>query len=322
METFATAEKSHKGDCCLYKVYARKGSAAMFIRIGYEIVIDCQVETVLILALSQHSSFNGQVVGQSEVQTNPGLPMETFTDNFGNRLTRLRAPVGQLNIWSDCIVEVDGQPDVVDWNAPQLDVAELPPETLQFLTASRYCDSDMLAPEALHLFGATPPGWARVQAICNHVHNHLTFGYGFGRPTKTAGDAQREKTGVCRDFAHLAIALCRAMNIPARYASGYLGDIGVPYGGPGDFCAWFEVYLGDRWYTFDARYNTPRIGRVLMVHGRDAADCAMITSFGTYELKSFRVWTDEVPGKPSDTALLEMLKFRPGTEVVTPPSAG
>ena len=289
----------------------------MYIRIGYEIVIDSKQDTVLILALSPHSSFDGRIIGSAAVQVDRGVPLETFLDGFGNRLTRLKAPAGRLTIWSDCIVEDDGKPDAFDWNAQQHDVADLPVGTLQFLTASRYCDSDILAPEALRLFGATPPGWARVQAICNHVHNHLTFGYGFGRPTKTAGDAQREKTGVCRDFAHLAIAMCRAMNIPARYASGYLGDIGVPYSGPGDFCAWFEAYLGGRWYTFDARYNVPRIGRVLMVRGRDAADGAMITSFGAYDLKAFRVWTDQVPGAPTDNTLQEMLKTRPESEALT-----
>lgn len=289
----------------------------MFIRVGYEIVIESKAETVLILALSPHSSIDGRIIGAPGVQTEPELPLEEFLDSFGNRLTRLRAPVGRLKLWSDCIVEVDGKPDEFNWNAQQEDVGDLPPETLQFLTASRYCDSDALAPEALRLFGDTPPGWARVQAICNHVHNQLTFGYGFGRPTKTASEAQREKTGVCRDFAHLSIAMCRAMNIPARYASGYLGDVGVPYSGPGDFCAWFEAWLGGRWYTFDARYNTPRIGRVLMVRGRDAADGAMITSFGAYDLKEFRVWTDEVPGTPSDAAMNDMLKTRPKTEALT-----
>ena len=289
----------------------------MFIRIGYEIVIESKADTVLILALSPHSSFEGRVIGSFDVQAEPDLKLETFLDSFGNRLTRLKAPAGPLKLWSDCIVEVDGKPDVFNWNAQQHDIIDLPPVALQFLTASRYCDSDILAPEALELFGKTDPGWARVQAICNHVHNHLTFGYGFGRSTKTAGDAQREKTGVCRDFAHLAIALCRAMNIPARYASGYLGDVGVPYSGPGDFCAWFEVYLGGRWYTFDARYNVPRIGRVLMVRGRDAADGAMITSFGAYDLKSFWVWTDEVKGARGSDAMREMLKTRPNTKPLT-----
>ena len=289
----------------------------MYIRIGHEIVIDSKPDTVLILALSPHSSVDDRIIGSASVQLDRDVPLETFLDSFGNRLTRLRVPEGRLKIWSDCIVSDDGKPDPYDWNSQQHDVANLPVETLQFLTASRYCDSDILAPEALRLFGATPPGWARVQAICNHVHNHLTFGYGFGRSTKTASDAQREKTGVCRDYAHLAIAFCRAMNIPARYASGYLGDIGVPYSGPGDFCAWFEAYLGGRWYTFDARYNEPRIGRVLMVRGRDAADGAMITSFGAYDLKEFRVWTDEVRGNPSHETLREMLGSLPESEALT-----
>ncbi len=289
----------------------------MFIRIGFEIVIDSKADTLLILALSPHTCINGRIIGSPQVQADPPLPLETFSDSFGNRLTRLRASAGCLTLWSDCMVEVDGKPDVFDWNAQQHDIGDLPPETLQFLTASRYCDSDTLAPEALRLFGEAPMGWARVQAICNHVHNHLTFGYGFGRPSKTASDAQREKTGVCRDFAHLAIAFCRAMNIPARYCSGYLGDIGVPYSGPGDFCAWFEAYLGGSWFTFDARYNTPRIGRVLMVRGRDAADGAMITSYGAYDMKAFKVWTDEVPGEPDNATMHDMLRCRPNAAALT-----
>lgn len=289
----------------------------MFIRVGHEIDIECKTDTVLILALSPHPTLRGRIFGPTTVQAEPDLPLEGFVDTFGNRLTRLRATPGRLRLWSDNIVEIDGKPDTFNWDAQQHDVGDLPPETLRFLTASRYCDSDVLAPVALELFGSTKPGWARVQAICNHVHNHLTFGYGFGRATKTASDAQREKTGVCRDFAHLAIAFCRAMNIPARYASGYLGDVGVPYSGPGDFCAWFEAYLGGCWYTFDARYNTPRIGRVLMVRGRDAADGAMITSFGTYNLKAFRVWTDEVPSTLTDDELTDLLTTRPETEALT-----
>lgn len=282
----------------------------MFIRIGYEIKIDSYADTVLILALSTHSGFDGRMIGTDDARTEPDLPQECFVDSFGNHLTRLRAPAGRLTLWSDCIVEVDGKPDRIDRTARQHDVGDLPAQTLQFLTASRYCDSDILAPDAFRLFGATEPGWARVQAICDHVHNEISFGYGYGRPTKTASDAHREKTGVCRDFAHLAIAYCRAMNIPARYVSGYLGDIGVAYAGPGDFCAWFEAYLGDRWYTFDARYNTPRIGRVVMVRGRDAADCAMITSFGSYALKGFRVWTDEVPQATHLSGVENDLKIR------------
>lgn len=269
----------------------------MDIRVGFEMVLRTRAPTPLVLALSPHTSFSGRIVGPDTIRSEPQTPHETFIDPFGNRRTRLVAPVGVLRLWSDDIVEVDGKPDVFDWDARQVDPSALPVDTLPFLTASRYCESDALSAQAWALFGATPPGWARVQAICNFVHNHLSFGYQFGRPTKTAGDAMRERTGVCRDFAHLAVALCRSMNVPARYAAGYLGDIGVPHSGPGDFCAWFEAWLGDRWYTFDARYNTPRIGRVLMVRGRDAADAAMVTSFGDYDLELLRVWSDEVaPG--------------------------
>lgn len=289
----------------------------MFNRIGYEIVIESEAGAVLVLALCPHSSLGGRMIGSPAVHTDRELTLEPFLDTFGNRLTRLRAPAGRLTLWSDCFIEVERTPDPFDWYAQQHDVGDLPADALQFLTPSRYCDSDLLAREAMELFGVTPPGWARVQAICNHAHNHLTFGYGFGRSTKTASDAQREKTGVCRDYAHLAIALCRAMNIPARYASGYLGDVDVPYSGPGDFCAWFEAYLGGRWYTFDARYNTPRIGRVLMVRGRDAADGAMITSFGSYDMKAFKVWTDEAPQGASEAAMRDMLKTRPETEALT-----
>lgn len=289
----------------------------MFIRIGFEITIECSDKTPLILALLPHSSYDGRVIGSDKIRTEPPVPLEEYIDSFENRRTRLVAPAGQLTLWSDCIVEDHGQPDPYNWNARQHEVEALPTETLNYLMASRYCETDELVEQAWALFGETPTGWARVQAICNWVHNRLTFGYHFGRPSKTAVDAMREQTGVCRDFAHLSIALCRAMNIPARYASGYLGDIGVPDSGPGDFCAWCETFLEDRWYTFDARYNTPRIGRVLMVHGRDAADVAMITSFGDYDMKFFRVWTDEITGTNSDRDRLALLQTRPDAPALT-----
>ncbi|KZD09415.1 transglutaminase-like domain-containing protein [Oceanibaculum pacificum] len=289
----------------------------MFIRVGFEIIVECPVEVPLVLALLPHSSYPGRVIGEARLHADPAIALEMFTDGFGNRLTRAVAPVGRLKLWSDCIVENDGQPDVFNWDAGQHPIAELPTETLAFLTASRYCETDELVAQAWALFGDTPPGWARVQAICNWVHNHLTFGYHYGRPTKTAVDAMRERTGVCRDFAQLSVALCRAMNIPARYASGYLGDIGVPPSGPGDFCAWFEAFLEGRWYTFDARYNTPRIGRVLMVRGRDAADGAMITSFGRYDMKLFRVWCDQITEPLSDQAMLALLQTRPDAPALT-----
>jgi transglutaminase-like putative cysteine protease len=293
----------------------------MHIRFGFEIALDSPKPTHLILALSPHPAVTGRISG-SAIRAEPDVTLMEFIDPFGNRRTRLTAPPGPLRLWSDYIIEDDGTPDVFNWNARQHEVADLPPEALQFLTASRYSDSEALIGTAWDLFGRTPPGWARVQAICNFVHNHLTFGYKFGRPTKTASEAFREGTGVCRDFAHLAIAFCRAMNIPARYASGYLGDIGVPPSGPGDFCAWFEAYLEGRWYTFDARYNTPRIGRVLMVRGRDAADGAMITSFGGYDLKLFRVWTDEVAAELADELTLGLPGELPDVPALTLASAG
>ncbi|NND20905.1 MAG: transglutaminase family protein, partial [Silicimonas sp.] len=237
------------------------------------------------------------------------------------RFTRILAPTGSTKLWSDCVVELDGDPDPQAPSAEQHAIAELPNDVLTFLMASRYCDSDNLVKDAWDLFGQSPEGWLRVEAITQFVHDHVTFGYQFGRANKTASEVFREKTGVCRDFAHLSIALCRAMNIPARYASGYLGDIGVPYSGAGDFCAWFEVYLGGRWYTFDARYNTPRAGRILMVRGADAADVAMITSFGNHQLEYFRVWTDELEDGLDDAVILEMLQTRPGGEALVFPSS-
>lgn len=267
----------------------------MHIRFGYEIVIGCPNPVVMFLALSTHPEGEPPIAGQNWVQVEPFVPSHYFVDQFANRITKIIVPTGETRLWLDCVAEVDGLPDPVVPDAWQAQVADLPFETLQFLLPSRYCDSDKLYDEAWARFGAGPEGWGRVQAICDFVHNHLTFGYQFGRSTKTASECFIEKTGVCRDFAHLAISLCRAMNIPARYASGYIGDTGIaPAGAPGDFCAWFEAYLGGRWYTFDARYNTPRTGRIVMVRGNDASNVAMITSFGEYQLTLFRVWTEQI----------------------------
>jgi transglutaminase-like putative cysteine protease len=273
----------------------------MRIRIGFDITIECKDDTPLLLALSPRPEEDHRVVGSCEIQSFPQRPMQTFFDEYGNRRTRLVAGAGKLRLRSDCVVEDSGLPDAVDWSAEQHPVEALPVETLGFLSASRYCEVDMLTEKAWELFGKTPAGWPRIQAIGNFVQNHITFGYEFAHPSKTAAGVLTEGRGVCRDFAHLFVTFCRAMNIPARYASGYLSDIGVPVTGPGDFCAWCEVFLGGRWHTFDARFNTPRIGRVLMVRGRDAADVAMVTAFGDYTLTGFEVWTDEVAatGSPS-----------------------
>jgi transglutaminase-like putative cysteine protease len=221
--------------------------------------------------------------------------LQEFSDAFGNRCGRLVAPPGKLRLWNDTVVEDTGAPDVVRPDARQHPVEELPPEVLPYLLGSRYCEVDRLSDAAWELFGQTPLGWARVQAVCDWVHTQVRFGYQFARPTKTAFEVYTERQGVCRDFTHLAVTFCRCLNIPARYATGYLGDIGVPAAPfPMDFSAWFEVYLDGQWFTFDARHNVPRIGRVLMARGRDAVDVALTTSFGPANLEKFTVWTDEV----------------------------
>jgi transglutaminase-like putative cysteine protease len=270
----------------------RKG---MQIRVGYELKYACPQETPMILTLNIHSSRTSDIVVPDPVCTRPSSPLTGYLDSFGNWCTRILAPRGELCIFTDARVNDTGLPDTVAPGAPQTQVNALPEETIQFLLGSRYCETDLLSPIAWKLFAHTPMGWERVQAICDFVHNHIQFGYGFARPTKTAWEVYQERAGVCRDFAHLAIAFCRCVNIPARYCTGYLGDIGVPASdAPMDFSGWFEAFLDGRWYTFDARHNTPRIGRVLIARGRDASDVAISTAFGPSLLKSFKVWTDEI----------------------------
>jgi len=223
------------------------------------------------------------------------VTVSTFRDGFGNWCSRIVAPSGQIRIKSTGLVRDTGLLDVVVPYAQQHAAQDLPEETLLFLRGSRYCETDLLSPVAWQLFGQSQRGWPLVQTICDYVHNHITFDYQRARPTRTAWEAYNERSGVCRDFAHLAIAFCRCMNIPARYCTGYLGDTGTlpPYGVP-DFAAWMEVYLGGAWYIFDPRNNVPRIGRVLIARGRDAADVAIATTFGPNTLESFKIWTDEV----------------------------
>jgi transglutaminase-like putative cysteine protease len=228
------------------------------------------------------------------LRTEPELEIDRYADSFGNTCSRFVAPVGELRLHNSFVIYDNGLPDAVNWEARQAPVQALPHDVLRFLLASRYCESDLLANTAFQLFGNTTPGWPRVQAICDWVHQHITFGYNFASPTKTAMQVLADSHGVCRDFQHLAIAFCRCMNIPARYATGYLGDIGVPANLPMDFSAWFEVYLDGQWWTFDARNNTPRIGRVLMAVGRDAADVAITTTFGQAILTQFTIVSDEI----------------------------
>jgi transglutaminase-like putative cysteine protease len=267
----------------------------MKIRIGYDIVYECTQPTPMILMLDIHYSRMNDVVVPAHLMTDPRVPVVAYRDGFGNWCSRIVAPRGDIRIFADGVVRDSGQVDDVAVEAQQIALQDLPEETLVFLLGSRYCETDRLSVEAWRLFEHTPPGWARVQAICDFVHQRIRFGYQFARPTKTAWETYNERAGVCRDYAHLAITFCRCMNIPARYCTGYLGDIGItPVPGPMDFSGWFDVYLGGRWYSFDARNNVPRIGRVLMARGRDAADVAMVTSFGPSILKSFQVRTDEV----------------------------
>jgi transglutaminase-like putative cysteine protease len=268
----------------------------MLIRIGYDIIFNVPAYTPMNLLLFVHPSRQCKLRDPEILNIEPYVPMQKFIDAFGNTCGRIVAPPGQVRFIRDGLVEDDGLPDPVDYTVQQHSIEDLPPETLQFLLPSRYCEVDLLTNTAGNLFNNTPPAWQRVQAILDWVHNHLTFGYQFARNTRTANEAYLERVGVCRDFTHLAITFLRAMNIPARYATGYLGDIGVPFSpSPMDFSAWLEVYMGGRWWTVDARHNARRIGRVLMARGRDAADAALTTAFGSTSLQQFFVRTDEVP---------------------------
>jgi transglutaminase-like putative cysteine protease len=270
------------------------------IRVGYELIYDSPQPTPMILTLSVHYTRVSDLVVPDHLVTHPSVPITAYRDAFGNWCSRIVAPAGEIRLTADAILNDSGQPDAVVPGARQHPVQELPEETLVFLLGSRYCETDLLSETAWNLFEGSPPGWDRVQAICDFVHQRIRFGYEHARATKTAWEAFHERAGVCRDFTHLAVALCRCMNIPARYCTGYLSDIGMPppYA-PMDFAAWLEVYLDGGWHTFDPRNNTPRIGRVLIARGRDAADVSLSNIFGPSTLKGFRVWTDEVQRAPS-----------------------
>ncbi|MFZ0846646.1 MAG: transglutaminase family protein [Pseudolabrys sp.] len=267
----------------------------MLIKIGYDISYTAAAPTPMVVMLSVHPSRVADLVEPENIVCDPPTPLHYYHDSFGNWCGRLVIPPGKLTLSNRATVRDSGLPDVVMPDAQQIPVENLPDDIILFLLASRYCEIDRMMDLAWSLFKDTPMGWGRVQAICDYVHNHLTFGYQFAAPTKSAHDVHAERRGVCRDFAHLAVTLCRCMNIPARYCTGYLGDIGVPpEDSPMDFSAWFEVYLSGRWFTFDARHNTPRIGRILMGRGRDAADVPLSTGFGYTELSGFKIYTDEV----------------------------
>ena len=268
----------------------------MQFRVGYELVYDFPQPTPIILVVNVHESRVSDLVVSDRPTSEPLLPITSYRDGFGNQCHRLLAPPGRLRLTADAIINDSGQPDSHVENAVQDTVENLPEETLVFLLGSRYCETDLLSDTAWQLFSGTAPGYSRVQAICDFVHNHIYFNYQNARANRTATGAFNERTGVCRDYAHLAIAFCRCMNIPARYCTGYLSDVGTPppYA-VGDFAAWFEAWIGGRWQMFDPRNNVPRIGRILMARGRDASDVAIATTFGPNTLVRFRVWTDEIP---------------------------
>lgn len=267
----------------------------MQIRLGYELVYACPQRTPMILTLNVHFSRVSDLVMPDHIVTQPAVPISAYRDGFGNWCSRLVAPPGEIRISTDAVIEDTGLPDPTEPQAVQHAVEDLPNETLVYLQGSRYCETDRLSETAWSLFEKIPPGWPRVQGICDFVHRHIGFGYQHARATKTALEAYNERTGVCRDYTHLAIAFCRCMNIPARYCTGYLGDIGVaPSAEPMDFSAWFEAYLGGRWHVFDPRNHVPRVGRVLIAQGRDAADVPLSNAFGPNTLKGFKVWTEEV----------------------------
>ena len=267
----------------------------MLIRLGYDIRFEVGQQVPIVTLLSVHPSRRHDLQEPDRLIVEPGVDRVEYTDSFGNICTRLIAPAGTLRLTNSTVIEDSGLPDPVNPDAREVPVEQLPTETLRFLMASRFCEVDLLSPLAVELFGGLPRGWSRVKAICDWVHSKVTFSYPHARPTRTALDVFTERVGVCRDFQHLAITLCRCLNIPARYATGYLGDIGVPPApSPMDFSAWFEVFLEDRWWTFDARHNEPRIGRILIATGLDATDVAISTSFGSAKLSHFEVVTDEI----------------------------
>jgi transglutaminase-like putative cysteine protease len=271
------------------------GIAAMQIQVGYELVYDCPQPTPMVLMLNIHHARAADIIVADRMIAEPLIPMTSHRDGFGNWCTRIVAPTGRLRLSTTALLHDTGQPERLVPSEYQHPVEDLPEESLVFLLGSRYCETDRLTVAAWDLFGRTPTGTQRIQAICDYVHRHITFNYQDARSTRTAWEAFQERKGVCRDYAHLAIAFCRCMNIPARYCTGYLGDMGTPPPhGPMDFAAWFEAYIGGCWQTFDARNNIPRIGRVLIARGRDATDVAISNTFGPNTLASFRVWTDEV----------------------------
>ncbi|NKB33971.1 MAG: transglutaminase family protein [Pseudomonadales bacterium] len=267
----------------------------MKLRFGYDMEYECVQPTPMIMTLNVHPSQVPDLEQPDHVNTEPAVPLSSYRDDFGNWVTRLVLPEGTTRVFSEAIINDDGEPDVTNRDAMQHAVENLPDEILVYLLGSRYCETDLLVDEAWKLFSSAPFGWQRVQSICDFVHQHINFGYDFARPTKTAAEAYKEKAGVCRDFTHLAITLCRCMNIPSRYCTGYIANIDNALNSDErDFAAWFEAYLDDQWYVFDPRNNKHVAGRILIARGRDAADVAISNAFGSNLLNKFEVFIGEV----------------------------
>ena len=265
----------------------------MLIRLGYDIQFEIPAQVAMVALLNVHPSRVHDLLEPDVLKIEPNITVTSYIDSFGNHCARFVAPQGHLRLSNSTLIRDGGNPDILNLAAREAPVGDLPHEVLSYLLNSRYCEVDRFSNIAFELFGTVSPGWTRVQYICNWVHSHVAFNYQQARPTKTALDVFTERVGVCRDFQHLAITFCRALNIPARYATGYLGDIGVPVVLPMDFSAWFEAWLDGHWWTFDARNNQPRIGRVLMATGRDASDVAITTAFGSANLVHFFVVAEE-----------------------------
>ena len=290
----------------------------MLILSEFDIQFHLPFSTPMVALLNLHPSLAPRLRSADELRIehlasadpaeNVVIPSTSYFDSFGNRCARFVAPAGHLKLSSENTIDAEPTPDPVYASARQLRIEDLPSEVLQFLLASRYCEVDRFVPIAQDLFGSVPEGWARATAIRDWVHDKVSFSYNAARSTKTAMDVFTERIGVCRDFQHLAVTLSRCMNIPARYVTGYIGDIRMPPAGPGDFSAWYQVFLDGQWMDLDARHNYPRLGRILMATGRDAADVAITTSFGAAHLTYFYVESNEIDAdghkltRPSNTA--------------------
>lgn len=277
----------------------------MKIRFGYDICFNASPGVSMVVMLSAQRNARQRLLRPDTMVTEPDVPASTYRDMFGNLCTRITCPGGLIRLWADGVLEDSGLPEPAALDACEVRPEHLPDETLVYLLPSRYCETDLLMDEAWRLFGHLAPGWKRVQAICDFVHQHVSFGYQYADSTKSAHQTYVQRQGVCRDMAHLAVTFCRCMNIPARYCSSYLGDIGVPPApAPMDFAGCIEAYLGGQWHTFDPRNNARRVGRLMIARGRDAADTAISTVFGGSSLLSFRVWTDEITNRLQDYGAL------------------